>query len=290
MNNELAVVAEFLYQNNGINTNVYDEVFFKNCIQNRMSKTSLHDIKGYCNYLKSSNEESALLVASLNNTFSEFFRNTLTFAYLEQIVLPVLIERKKKEKHKEIRIWSAACASGQEPYSIAILIDELIRVQKANLSCHIFATDINPSELTIAKNGNYPVTSLGKVSTNRLNNYFKRVDHAANQYQAENYVIVPDLGQYLDFSVFDLTSEEVSCPESSIYGNFDLVFCCNVLFYYKPDIRKHILSKIGNCLNSNALLITGEAEREIVKENNYREEYFSSGIFRKIQPNEIKSH
>jgi chemotaxis methyl-accepting protein methylase len=283
MNNELAVVAEFLYHNYGINASVYDEVFFKNCIQNQMSKTSSRSFTGYCNYLKLSNEVSDLLVASLNNTFSEFFRNTLTFAYLEQIVLPELIEKKKKEKHKEIRIWSAACASGQEPYSIAILIDELIRVQKANLSCHIFATDINPSEITVAKKGIYSVTSLGKVSTSRLNTYFKRVDQAANPYQAENFAIVPDLGQYLDFSVFDLTSEEVSCPESSIYGNFDLVFCCNVLFYYKPEIRKHILSKIGNCLNSNALLITGEAEREIVKGNNYREEFFSSGIFKKYR-------
>ena len=280
MNDELAVVAEFLDQHCGINASIYDEVFFKNCVQNRMSKTSLRSIKGYCNYMKSSNEECGLLVASLNNTFSEFFRNPLTFAYLEQIVLPGIIESKKREKHREIRIWSAACASGQEPYSIAILIDELFRVQKENLSCHIFATDINPSEIAVAKKGIYSVTSLGKVSTNRLNTYFKRVDQAANPYQVENYAIVSDLGQYLDFSVFDLTSEEVTCPQASIYGNFDLIFCCNVLFYYKPEIRKHILAKIGNCLNSNALLITGEAERDIVKDNNYREEFFSSGIFK----------
>jgi chemotaxis methyl-accepting protein methylase len=112
--------------------------------------------------VKTSNEECGLLVASLNNTFSEFFRNTLTFAYLEQIVLPGIIERKKREKHREIRIWSAACASGQEPYSIAILIDELIRVQNANLSCHIFATDINPSEITVAKKGDLSRDIIGK--------------------------------------------------------------------------------------------------------------------------------
>ena len=287
MNHEVAIVSEFLYQVYGINTNGYDEFFFKNCIQNRMLKTSYRSLKLYCNYLKSNKEECGLLVASLNNTFSEFFRNTLTFAYLEQIVLPGLIEKKKKEKHMEIRIWSAACASGQEPYSIAILIDELIRVQKAELSCHIFATDINQSELSIAKKGIYPLTTLGKVSTNRLRTYFTRVDQSENEYQCETFAITSNLCQYLDFSVFDLTLEQGSCPQASIYGNFDLVFCNNILFYYKPEYRKRILAKIGNCLNSDAFLVTGEAEREIVKENNYREEYFSSGIFRNIGPNEI---
>ena len=283
MNVETAVVTDLLYQFYGINTSGYEEAFFNKCVQARMSKTSSISFKMYCNYLRINKEESDSLTAALNNTFSEFFRNTLTFAYLEQIILPGLIEKKRKEKNKEIRIWSAACASGQEPYSIAILVDELIRGQKADLACHIFATDINQSELSIAKRGIFPLSALGKVTTNRLNTYFARVDQTANQYQSANYVITSDLMNYLDFSVFDLTSEEASCPQASIYGNFDLVFCSNVLFYYKPEYRKRILTKIGNCLNSNAWLITGEAEREIVKENNYREEFFSTGIFRNIK-------
>ncbi len=290
MNNGVAVIRDLLFQFNGIDTNGFEEAFFMKCVQNRMSKTSSNSLNGYCNLLKSNKEETHSLVNSLNNTFSEFFRNTLTFAYLEQIVLPSLIEKKRKEKQKEIRIWSAACASGQEPYSIAILIDELIRIHHLDLSCRIFATDINQSELEIAKKGIYQVSSLGKVNINRLNTYFTRVNQMEYYGHFEAYAISSDLKQYIDFSVFDLASEEGACPQASIYGNFDMIICSNVLFYYKPEYRYRMLAKIGNCLNSNAWLITGEAEREIVKENNYTEEFFSSGIFRNFKPYENKSH
>ena len=239
--------------------------------------------------MKFNKEEAEALSISLNNTFSEFFRNSLTFAYLEQIVLPSLIEKKIKEKQKEIRIWSAACASGQEPYSIAIVIDELIRIHHPGLSCRIFATDLNQSELSIAKKGVYPVSSLGKVNMSRLNTYFIRMDQSEKYSQIVNFAIISDIGRYIDFSVFDLTSEEGNCPQASIYGNFDLVFCSNVLFYYKPEYQQRILLKIGNCLNPDAWLITGEAERGIVRENNYREEFFSSGIFKKIKSYENNS-
>ena len=107
MNNWVAVIRDLLFQFNGIDTNGFEEAFFMKCVQNRMSKTSSNSLNGYCNLLKSNKEETHSLVNSLNNTFSEFFRNTLTFAYLEQIVLPSLIEKKRKEKQKEIRIWSA---------------------------------------------------------------------------------------------------------------------------------------------------------------------------------------
>ncbi len=290
MNNEVDVITDLLSQFYGIDINGYEEAFFKKCVQNRMSKTLSNSFKVYCDLLKINKKESETLAISLNNTFSEFFRNTLTFAYLEQIVFPSLIEKKRKEKQKEIRIWSAACASGQEPYSLAILIDELIRIHHPDLSCRIFATDINRSELTVAKKGIYLINSMGKVSINRLNTYFTRINHEDNYDHYESYTISSDLKQYIDFSVFDLTSEAGICPQASIYGNFDLIFCSNVLFYYNPEYRKRILAKIGNCLNPNAWLITGEAERGIVKENNYREEFFSSGIFRNIKPNENKSH
>ena len=288
MNNEVAVITDLLFEFYGKETNRFEEAFYQKCVKSRMFKTSCNSLKGYCNYLKNNEEESEALSISLNNTFSEFFRNPLTFAYLEQIVFPSLIGEKIRENQKEIRIWSAACASGQEPYSIAIVIDELVRIRYPDLFYRIFATDINQSELAIAKTGVYPLSSLGKVSTNRLNTYFTQVNQVEKYSQTANFAITSDLGRYIDFSVFDLTSEESNCPPASIYGNFDLVFCSNVLFYYKPEYQKRILVKIGNCLNPDAWLITGEAERGIVSENNYREEFFSSGIFRKLKSYENK--
>lgn len=278
MKDEIANITILLLQKIGTDISKYDDDFLKKSIQKRMSATGHYSLGYYLDYLNFNGLEAEELAGSLNITFSEFFRNPLTFACLEQIVLPALIEKKIKENENEIRIWSSACASGQEAYSIAILIDELLEIRKSNIACHIFATDINQSELEFAKKGIYPALSLNKVSMNRLRTYFTPSEKGIKE---ESYTVAPNLRHYLDFSEFDLASEQGFCPQSSIYGNFDLTFCSNLLFYYKPEYRKRILDKIGNCLSAGAYLVTGEAERDIVKGNNYREVFVSSSIFMK---------
>lgn len=252
---------------------VYDDAFLLNIINDRRRELGLLTDREYMNYLESNTAEAILFKSKLNNSYSEFFRNTLTFAYLEQIILPQLIEKKKIKKENQIRIWSAACASGQEAYSIAILCDELIETKKVDINYLIFATDIDPDELVNAQKGIYQLATLGKVTLKRTETYFSRKD--------ENYIIASEIKRHIDFSVFDLLSDQGSCPPASIYGNFDLIFCSNLLFYYKPEFRNQMLEKIGNSLTKGGYLITGETEREIIKGNNYREVFVNSAIFQK---------
>lgn len=227
----------------------------------------------YLNALESSVEEATVFRRKLTNSYSEFFRNPITFAYLEQVVLPQLVEKKRIRKENEIRIWSAACASGQEAYSMAILCDELIETKKSDFNYLIFATDVDPDELLNAQKGVYNPATLGKVTLKRVQMYFSP--------DGDAYSIVPRLRNRIYFSAFDLLSDLGSCPPASIYGNFDLVFCSNLLFYYKPEFRIRILEKIGNSLSRGGYLITGETEREIIKGNNYREVFANSAIFQK---------
>jgi chemotaxis protein methyltransferase CheR len=229
--------------------------------------------KEYLNYLGSCEEEAIVFRSRLTNSYSEFFRNPLTFAYLEQIILPQLIEKKRIKKENQIRIWSAACASGQEAYSAAILCDELIELKKANINYLIFATDVYPEVLEQAQIGHYQAATLGKVTLKRIQTYFTQ--------DGETYKIAPQLRNRIDFSVFNLLSDQGSSPSASIYGNFDLVFCSNLLFYYEPESQMRILEKIGNSLAKNGYLITGETEREIINGNNYREVFVNSAIFQK---------
>ncbi len=252
---------------------IYDDAFLRNIISDRQRELDLLTEKAYLNYLESYAEEAAVFRSRLTNSYSEFFRNPITFACLEQIILPQLIEKKKIRKEKEIRIWSAACAAGQEAYSTAILCDELIESKKADINYLIFATDIDPKALEQAQRGNYQSATIGKVTLKRIQTYFIR--------KGENYCIDPSIKNYVDFSVFDLLSGEGTCPPASIYGNFDLIFCSNLLFYYKPEYRIRMLEKIGNSLSSGGYLITGETEREIIKGNNYREMFINSAIFQK---------
>jgi chemotaxis methyl-accepting protein methylase len=95
------------------------------------------------------------------------------------------------------------------------------------------------------------------------------------------YVVKNQLKENIDFSVFDLLNENSNCPPSSIFGDFDIIFCANLLFYFKREFRTSILEKLSSSLAKGGLLITGETEREILIQHNYREVYPQSAIFSK---------
>ena len=257
----------------GLDISMYENSFLEKVISTRMTDLAVQTTDDYLFFLDKVPGESSEIIDQLSNSYSEFFRNILTYSYLEKTILPALIAQKIKNKENEIRIWSAACASGQEAYSLAILFDESIQHIPAPIACHIFATDINPAELNNAQRGVYQTAAVYNVSLKRIKTYFT--------HGGENYIVASSLRKYIDFSVFDLLSEDCNCPPASVYGNFDFVFCSNLLFYYKQQYRQRIIDKAGNCLVPGGYLITGETEREMVKENNYREVVLNSGIFQK---------
>jgi len=255
------------------NISAFSDSFLQNSINSRKSSLEIGNDEEYMNYLEVNEAEADLLIDKLTNSYSEFFRNPLTFAYLEQVILPQLIERKKARNEKEIRIWTCACASGQEAYSLAILADELTKSVRADLKFLIFATDISSKELSNAQNGVYGPATLGNVTFKRIQTYFTR--------EGESYTVDARLKEYIDFSVFDLLSNQQSCPPASVFGNFDLVFCSNLLFYYKPEYQASILGKAGNCLVKGGYLVTSETERDRINEKYYQEVFLNSAIFQK---------
>jgi chemotaxis protein methyltransferase CheR len=176
---------------------------------------------------------------------------------LEHVILPVLIEEKGKSGRSELRIWSAGCAAGQEAYSIAMLLDELAHKRGIDISFRIFATDTAEAELETAREGVYDDAAVGNVGLKHINTYFAR--------RGEAYMIAAGLRNRIDFSYYDLLDERTSCPPPSIFGEFDLIMCCNVLYYYRSDIRQCILNKLGQCLARGGYLVTGYAEKGIVE-------------------------
>ena len=266
-------IVELLKSSHGIDISVYDDSFIAKSIGNRRSVNGNMSLSDYYFLLKTNWNEGFLFLDSLHIAYSEFFRNPLTFALLEQVVLPLLWAKKKKEKGNELRIWSAACASGQESYSTAILLDEMKENSTEKINFRIFATDNNQVEIEKAQEGIFSSGSLKKVTLKRIQTYF--VQHE------ETYAVTGLLKNYVDFSCFDLLLDQKACPTPSIYGNFDLVLCSNLLFYYKPEFRERILEKIDNTLAPGAYLVTGETEREILMKYNYHEVLENSAIFQK---------
>lgn len=258
----------------GFDISRFERSFLNSTIQTQVSTSGCVTIEDYQLKLQNQPLDYADLLCQLTNSYSEFFRNGLTFSYLEQIVLPGLVENAKSRNEKEIRIWSAACASGQEAYSLAILCDELAASRKPAPRFRIFATDINPEVLLLAQHGVFQPVSLDSVSLGRVQTYFTE--------QGNTYAISPKIKKQVDFSEFDLLSEQDSCPPASIYGNFDVIFCANLLFYYEPEYRQIILRKVKHCLNPGGYLITGESERDIVKAGGFFEVFKHTAIFQRI--------
>jgi chemotaxis methyl-accepting protein methylase len=253
---------------------IYNDAFLAKSIETRMKATGCATRQEYEAMLERDQGEDLTFLDSLHISYSEFFRNSLTFSVLEHIVLPKLIRNARETGRREIRIWSAGCAGGQEPYSIAILLEELIKNNCFETGYRIFASDVNKLQVRLARAGVFSEESMSNVTRKRLSSWFIR--------NGQQYAVHPELAEHIEFSEFDMLDSGMSCPPQSIFGGFDLVFCCNILFYYKQEQSARILSKIANCLGRDAYLVTGEAERGFVTGNSFKEAFPQSAIFQKI--------
>lgn len=231
----------------GRDLSVYDEPFLERCLEKCMERSEAQTMGGYCALLDQDGAEADALAAALRITYSRFFREPGSFAAIER-KLADMAER--KAAGSEIRIWSAGCAYGQEAYSIAILLDEIMPA-----AYRIFATDISQKALRAAENGAYRFDSVKDVRADRLEKYFVKT--------GDLYRVAPLLKKNVSFSVYDLLDRRTAHPAESIFGSFDIVLCMNVLLYYRSDSRLFIVNKLARSLAEDGFLVVGETERGI---------------------------
>ncbi len=240
----------------GRDLSIYDESFLKRCVEKHMEKLSAKNVVDYCGLLNRDKAAAEAFAHSLHITYSRFFREPCSFAAIERR-LPGLIE--SKADGREIRVWSAGCAYGQEAYSIAILLDEIISAAAGDMHYRIFATDISPEVLRAAETGVYRFDSIRDVRAGRLKKYFV---HAGDLYR-----VSPLLKKNISFSVYDLLDRYSAHPAESIFGSFDIVLCSNVLLYYKSDLRLFMMEKLTRSLAGGGFLVVGEAEKGIAEKS-----------------------
>ncbi|ETR68820.1 MAG: CheR-type MCP methyltransferase [Candidatus Magnetoglobus multicellularis str. Araruama] len=184
-----------------------------------------------------------------------FFRDSSIFKYLKDTVLHDLIySRWHSEKY--LRIWSAACCTGEEPYSIAMLIDQILPNRKG-WSISIIGTDINEKFLDKAKKGIYTQWSFRSTPDNIQKKYFSKKD-------INKFVIAPEIKRMVSFSYLNLA--ESRYPSFSNNTNeLDLICCRNVLMYFSEPIRKKVVTALASCLSQNGWLIVSPGEADYAK-------------------------
>ncbi|MEE8400148.1 MAG: protein-glutamate O-methyltransferase CheR [Desulfobacterales bacterium] len=237
-------------------------------IGNRLSAVGCADYTEYMIYLQKQPRELNALVDVLTINVSRFFRETLTFEYIADRVLSPTIQRKGESSDRSLRIWSAGCSTGEEPYSVAILVNELMAKEQCTLDLNIFGTDIDEKSLEQAQAGTYPFESIKNVKYRFLKKHFT-IDE-------ETYTLEPAIRDLVKFSFYDMLDKSTHAPPVSVFGNFDIILCRNVLIYFQAAHQEIIFKKLFQALDGNGHLVLGEAEtpplkyrKRFVKENPY---------------------
>ncbi len=214
-------------------------------ISRRVAVTHVSNLHDYSDYLRSHPEEIQELVKAFLIKVTGFFRDAEAFEFIRRSVLPELIDRARKNGHI-LRLWSAGCATGEEAYTMALLIADQLGPDFPEWSVKIFATDLSDDALDFARRGLYPENVLSELPDDYRGRFFERVD--------AGYRISKMLRETVIFGQQDI-SRGVPFPR------IDLVVCRNLLIYLKPELQQTVLDLFAYSLHqSNGYLFLGKAE------------------------------
>lgn len=232
----------------------------------------------YCNKLKSAScmpDLKEKLIAAITTNETLFFRDqhpfeTLSLEILPELVSKLLVKKGRGDIASQIRIWSAAASTGQEPYSIAMCINELVESQKfKNITINDFkivATDISEEVLSRARHGSYNQCEIARgLSDYHKNKYFKQ--------HGDKWIIDCKIKNMVEFRHFNLTHQ------FSAFVNYDIVFCRNVLIYFDDKTKMKILSGFYEILSSSGILILGAMENTYCLNDNFKHKRSGKTIY-----------
>lgn len=252
MNNELKRILYYLNEKHGLDFSGYRASMVHRRVGQRFLFTKCKNYGEYYSYLQENPDELDNLMDALTINVSRFFRNSLVFEYMADRVLPVIYQQKKETGDHSFRVWSAGCAMGEEAYSIAILLHDFFHDEALKLGVNIFATDIDGKILKKAQQAVYPFESIKDVKFRFLKKYFLFTENA--------FQLMPEIRNMVSFSVYDVLDDSSSVPAESIFGDFDVVLCRNVLIYFTTAYQDKIFDKLYRALAQHGYLVLGEAE------------------------------
>ena len=229
--------------NYGIDFTYYKPSTVMRRIERRLLLNHSDNLEEYVDLVVNDSEELNLLYKDLLIGVTQFFRDPEAFKLLEEKILPEVLLRIPKDQ--EVRIWVAGCATGEEAYSIAILLHERFTAMKRDVNVKIFATDVHKASLETASAGVYRKNSVANVSPTRLENYF-----TAN---GNGYQISPNIRNMVVFAAHNLIKD-------APFTRMDLISCRNMLIYLQPLAQKKVLSLFHFALKTGGTLFLGPSE------------------------------
>lgn len=232
------------YEISGIVLGEHKKELVYSRIARRIRKLQLKNFSQYCKFLEENREtETNDFVNSITTNLTSFFRESHHFEFMATELIPIW--KKEKRNGAPIRIWSSACSTGPEPYSIAITLYKNLRIQDFNIK--ILATDLDSDVLDKAKSGEYKIDEIEQMPKDYLNCFLKNTSKGTG-------IVKPEIRDLIQFNRLNLLGPW------PIKNKFDVIFCRNVVIYFNKETQKELFNRLADTLVDGGYLFIGHSE------------------------------
>jgi len=241
-------LKEKIHTERGLDVSQYKENYLKRRIAVRTRALQINTYAGYIEFLEKNKNEYNELFDRLTINVTQFFRDPEVFIELENTILPEILENKARLKNS-LKIWSAGCSTGEEPYSVAISIEETLTRMNLKIPYKIYATDLDESALKAAKEGIYQEKTMENMAQIRKSKYFS---YNNGKYIISNYI--KDNIKFINMNLMEPFLEKF----------FDIILCRNVIIYFTRELQKRVMKFFYDSLAKNGILILGKTETMLI--------------------------
>ena len=223
----------------------YGEKHLKRRFTARMRVVGIETFRDYIKHLEKEPEEYTHLIKILTVNVTEWFRDLSVYEFFQKHVLPEVISRKEKENTRAIRIWSAGCSDGKEPYSIAMVLQDVLGKKIEDFNIIIYASDIDDDMLAKSKKGWYSSGEMKGIKNEHLRKYFDE--------EGDGYQIKPELKRLVKFEKIDITTDRR-------HPSIDILFFRNVGIYFTKELKDMLFMDFYDTLKNGGYFVMGKTE------------------------------
>jgi len=239
---EFDMFRKVIYAESGITFSDTNRSILDSRLKDRLREKKMDLVQDYYKLVTSDKDEMKLFLDSVTTNLTRFFRNQPHFDALINYVVPHVMELKKNSFDKKIRIWRAGCSTGEEPFTIAMILKDIL---PAPFSFEIIASDISLKSLMVGKQGFYPDSRITGIPEKYLKRFFNKVDGG--------YQVLDELKNLIRFDYHNLKYDPGT-------RNFDIVFCRNVLIYFDEVAQLEVINHFWNAMAPHSYLFIGHSE------------------------------
>ena len=246
-------LSDFIYRESGIKMPLTKKTMLEARLQKRLRSMGLTSYDEYCSYLFSPEgiaNELVHMIDVVTTNKTDFFREAQHFEYLIEHVLPSLVQSRGAGIRRPFMAWSAACSSGEEPYTLAMVLDQFSR-RARGFTFQVLGTDISTRVLETARDGIYHEERIEQIPLELRRSYFMKSRDRSRKLVR----VVPELRAHVKFRRLNFMEEDFGMREK-----MDVVFCRNVLIYFDRPTQEAVINRICGHLHSGGYLFTGHSE------------------------------